>query len=52
MRLCCENKATTSISCNSIQHDRMTQVEIDRHFMKEKLDNDLLLYHLCQRKNN
>lgn len=42
MRLFCDNKSAISIACNPIQHDRMKLIEIDRHFIKEKLDSDLI----------
>ncbi|RVW77933.1 Retrovirus-related Pol polyprotein from transposon RE1 [Vitis vinifera] len=34
----CDNKATISIAKNPVQHDRTKHVEIDRHFIKEKLE--------------
>ncbi|CAL8170583.1 unnamed protein product [Prunus armeniaca] len=37
MKLCCDNKAAISIVHNPIQHDRTKHVEIDRHFIKEKM---------------
>jgi len=37
MRLYCDNKAAISIAHNLVQHDRTKNVEIDRHFIKEKL---------------
>ncbi|CAL5375989.1 unnamed protein product [Camellia sinensis] len=37
MRLYCDNKATINIAHNPVQHDRTKHVEIDRHFIKEKL---------------
>jgi len=42
MGLACDNKSTISIAVNPIQHDRTKHVEIDRHFIKEKLDNGLI----------
>ena len=39
MKLYCDNKATISISQNSVQHDRTKHIEIDRHFIKEKIDS-------------
>jgi hypothetical protein len=37
MRLYCDNKAAISIAHNSVQHDQTKHVEIDQHFIKEKL---------------
>ncbi|KAA0031918.1 putative mitochondrial protein [Cucumis melo var. makuwa] len=34
-----DNKAVISIANNPVQHDRTKHVEIDRHFIKERLDN-------------
>ena len=34
-----DNKIAMSIANNPIQHDRTKHVEIDRHFIKEKLDD-------------
>lgn len=37
MRLDCDNKAAINIAHNPVQYDRTKHVEIDRHFIKEKL---------------
>ena len=42
MGLGCDNKSAISIAHNPIQHDRTKHVEIDRHFIKEKLDDGLI----------
>ena len=38
MGLAFDNKSAISIAHNPVQHDRTKHVEIDRHFVKEKLD--------------
>lgn len=39
MRLYCDNKATINLSNNPVMHDRTKHVEIDRHFIREKIDS-------------
>ncbi|KAL4022534.1 hypothetical protein IC575_016271 [Cucumis melo] len=39
LKLFCDNKAVISIANNPVQHDRTKHVEIDRHFIKERLDS-------------
>ena len=38
MRLLCDKKATISIAKNPIHHDRTKHIELDRHFIKEKVE--------------
>ncbi|GAB2281827.1 hypothetical protein Dimus_039497 [Dionaea muscipula] len=38
MALYCDNEAAIAIAHNPVQHDRTKHVEVDRHFIKEKLD--------------
>ena len=40
--LYCDNKAAISISENSVQHEGTKHDEIDRHFIKEKLENKII----------
>ena len=42
MQLFCDNKATIDISHNPMQHDRTKHIEVDRHFIKEKLDSRII----------
>lgn len=38
----CDNKASISISENPVQHDRTKHMEVDRHFIREKLDEGII----------
>ena len=49
--LYCDNKATINISGNSVQHDRTKHVEIDRHFIKEKLEKKIISLHFLRSKD-
>ena len=42
MKLYYDNKAAISIAHNPVLHDRTKPVEVDKHFIKEKLDSGLI----------
>ena len=42
MKLYCDNKSAINIAHNPVQHDRTKHVEVDRHFIKEKLESGLI----------
>jgi len=41
-RVWCDNKSAINIANNPVQHDRTKHVEIDRFFIKERIDNGIL----------
>ena len=43
-KLFCDNKAAISILENPVQHDRTKLVEVDRHFIKEKLEGGIIKF--------
>lgn len=42
LNLWCDNKSAINIANNPVQHDRTKHVEIDRFFIKEKLDDGII----------
>lgn len=42
MKFLCDNLATIGIVKNPMHHNRTKNVDIDRHFIKEKLDSKLV----------
>ena len=42
MRLYYDNKSAINMAHNLVQHDRTKLVEVDRHFIKEKLESGLI----------
>lgn len=48
MNLHCDNKAAIEIAQNPVQHDRIKHVEVDRHFIKENLDEKIIQFPFIQ----
>lgn len=44
MQLYCDNKASIDISHNLVQHDHIKHVEVDHHFIKDKLDVNIISF--------
>ena len=42
IKVYCDNKAANSIAHNPVLHDRTKHVKIDRHFIKEKLEERII----------
>ena len=42
MKVFCDNLAAISIAKNTVHHDRTKHVELDRHFIKEKVEKGIL----------
>ncbi|EXB29675.1 Phospholipid:diacylglycerol acyltransferase 1 [Morus notabilis] len=42
LRIDCDNKAAISISCNPVHHDQRKHAEVDRYFIKEKIEDGIL----------
>ncbi|KAI5322714.1 hypothetical protein L3X38_031786 [Prunus dulcis] len=42
MELHCDNKSTINIAHNPVQHGRTKHVEVDRHFIQEKIEKKII----------
>ena len=42
MKFKCDNRAAIDIAHNPMQYNRTKQVEVDRHFIKEKLETKII----------
>ena len=42
MRLYCDNKSAINIAHNAVQNDRTRHIEVDRYFIKEKIDSGVI----------
>ena len=43
IKMVCDNQAAISIAKNPMHHDRTKHVELDRHFVKEKIEGTVAL---------
>jgi len=44
IKMHCDNKVVIAIANNPVQHDRTKHVEVDRHFIKQKLDEKTMIF--------
>jgi hypothetical protein len=44
IKMYCDNKVAIVISNNLVQHDRTKHVEVDKHFIKQKLDEKTVIF--------
>jgi hypothetical protein len=51
MNLYCDNKAAIAISQNPIQHDWTKHIEIDRHFIKQNLEEGVICFPFVRSKD-
>ncbi|RDX64232.1 hypothetical protein CR513_57240, partial [Mucuna pruriens] len=42
MKILCDNKAIIIIARNAILHNKIKHMEIDKHFIKEKINHDII----------
>jgi len=50
MSLYCDNTSAITIAHNLVQHDRTKHLEIDRHFIKEKLEAGIIFFPFVRSK--
>ena len=42
IKVYCDNKAAISIAHNPVLHDRTKHIEVDKHFIKEKINTGII----------
>ena len=51
MKLYCDNRATIQIAQNPVQYDRTKYMEVDRNFIKEKLEAKIIKFSFIKSKD-
>lgn len=51
MKLYCDNISATKSFHNPVQHDRTKHLEVDRHFIKEKLEARIIISPFVKSEN-
>ncbi|GKC84651.1 hypothetical protein Tco_1140368 [Tanacetum coccineum] len=46
--LYCDNKSAISLCCNNVQHSRSKHIDVLYHFIKEKVENDVIKLNFVQ----
>ncbi|MCQ7416388.1 Ty1/Copia family ribonuclease HI, partial [Salmonella enterica] len=52
IRIYCDNKAAISIAQNPVLHDRTKHIEVDKHFIKEKIDTGAICIRVIFRRQS
>ena len=52
MKLFSDSKSAISIANNLVQHDRTKQVDVDHHFIEEKLEEGVIYMPLLKLRSN
>jgi len=52
MKLYCDNKSAITIAHNMVQYDRIKHIQVNRYFIKEKLDSGLICIHHVSSKDH
>jgi hypothetical protein len=51
IKIHCDNKVAIVIANNPVQHDRTKHVEVDKHFIKQKLDEKTMIFSFVKFKD-
>lgn len=47
MILSCDNKSTIYTTYSLVKYERIKYIELDKYFIKEKLDSGMICTHTC-----